>query len=77
MPDTQNYTYEQVQRATNRAVDDVAGALGLPSHGLVDMLHLLNNAALTYLRHPDANLEAAAMASYSEPLETILSWIRS
>jgi hypothetical protein len=71
------WTYDDVRVAITRAVDDLAGALELPGHGQVDLFYLLQNAALTYLRSPEADLATVAQACYSEDLDTVLGWSRS
>lgn len=54
------YTEEQVAEALNRACDEINDAAQLSETGTIDALNLLVNAAMTYLKKPEADLGTVA-----------------
>jgi hypothetical protein len=70
------FTAQQVLDALNSAADDILDAVDAGDSGLRDGINLMVNAAIAYLRGDADDLDSVADKSYSEPLCTILDWIR-
>jgi hypothetical protein len=68
------WTREEIMVALNRAADEVLDITEAPDEGVRDIVNLIVNAGITYLTHPEANLEYVAQANYSVGLDEILRW---
>lgn len=73
-----SYGDREVERAFNRAADDILSAVGAPDQGVRDALNLLVNAGIHYLSYPADDLDDAILAAYSleSGEEGPLDWIK-
>ncbi|WP_439681524.1 hypothetical protein [Embleya sp. MST-111070] len=69
--DAYGFTFEQVSRAVNGAVDAAAG-----NHCPNDRDNLLANTVLTLVKDPNASFDDIAGSCYSEDPDTIAEWVR-
>ncbi|PUB32495.1 hypothetical protein C8K30_1011021 [Promicromonospora sp. AC04] len=70
------FSRDQISGALNRAADAVTD-LAAQDDRVGDAINLVVNATLTFLESPDADLEAAVAANYSDSVDDVLGWVRA